>query len=84
MKISHGCLVILMTMLAGTAGAYPEFEVWVENTSGRYIDCAMCHTHPDGPEGRKRLTQDEIRELVKYMRRAAANVLVEALDHPLD
>jgi hypothetical protein len=36
--------------------------------------------HPSGPDGKKRLTQEQIRELVKYMRRAAANVLVEALD----
>lgn len=36
--------------------------------------------HPDGPEGKKRLTQREVRELVKYIKRAAANLLVEALD----
>lgn len=33
--------------------AYPEFEVWVEEHSGRYVNCALCHTHPDGPEGVK-------------------------------
>jgi len=33
------------------AAAYPEFETFVEMHSGRSIDCSLCHTHPDGPEG---------------------------------
>lgn len=47
--------VALAVALAGApdALAYPEFEAWVEETSGRYVNCAMCHTHPDGPEGVK-------------------------------
>ncbi len=36
--------------------------------------------HPNGPNGKTRLSQGEIRELVKYMRRAATNVMVEVLD----
>lgn len=36
--------------------------------------------HPNGPDGEKRLSQGDIRELVKYMRRAAANIMVEMLD----
>lgn len=35
------------------ARAYPEFEAWVEQNSGRYVNCALCHSHPDGPEGTK-------------------------------
>lgn len=31
--------------------AYPEFETFVEAHSGRTIDCSLCHTHGDGPEG---------------------------------
>lgn len=42
--------------------AYPEFEVWSEKTSGKFIDCAMCHSHPDGPEGVK---PGQIRSLSK-------------------
>lgn len=45
--------VVMVLSWSGGAMAYPEFEVWVEKNSGRYIDCAMCHTHPDGPEGVK-------------------------------
>ena len=33
--------------------------------------------YPDGADGEKRLEQSEIRELIKHVRRAAANVLVE-------
>lgn len=53
MKRRVGPLVVLFLLSAGAAIAYPEFEVWSEKASGKYIDCAMCHTHPDGPEGVK-------------------------------
>lgn len=35
------------------AWAYPEFHTFIEKNSGRHADCAMCHAHPDGPEGPK-------------------------------
>lgn len=64
---------LLATLVGGlgeapTAYAYPEFEAWVEQSSGRYVNCAMCHTHPDGPEGVKpgqirSLTQQELERL---------------------
>jgi hypothetical protein len=48
---------LLAWLLAAAAAlpgaAYPEFEVFVEQRSGRYVNCALCHTHPDGPEGTK-------------------------------
>jgi hypothetical protein len=34
-----------------TAGAYPEFQKFVQGRSGRAVNCAMCHTNPDGPDG---------------------------------
>lgn len=50
------------------AWAYPEFQQYVQKTSGRKVNCAMCHVHPDGPEGLKpgqigSLTQPELDEL---------------------
>ena len=45
--------LLLGLLLAAPASAYPEFEAWVEENSGRFVNCAMCHTHPDGPEGVK-------------------------------
>jgi hypothetical protein len=40
-------------LLAPYAAAYPEFEQYIDQTSGRYVNCSMCHTHPEGPEGVK-------------------------------
>lgn len=31
--------------------AYPEYQQFVVKNSQRPINCAMCHAHPDGPEG---------------------------------
>jgi hypothetical protein len=44
---------LLAAAAALPAAAYPEYEVFVEQRSGRYVNCALCHTHPDGPEGTK-------------------------------
>ena len=46
-------IVLLMTAAAGTASAYPEFQRYSKANSGRSVNCAMCHTHSDGPEGLK-------------------------------
>jgi len=46
-------MLVAATATAPSAAAYPEMEAWVEAHSGRSVDCAMCHTHPDGPEGVK-------------------------------
>ena len=45
--------LLLGVLVAEPATAYPEFEAWVERHSGRFVNCALCHTHPDGPEGVK-------------------------------
>lgn len=34
-----------------SAFAYPEFQTYFQKKSGRAVDCALCHTHPNGPEG---------------------------------
>jgi hypothetical protein len=52
-------LVAVATVAAVALGAppaalaYPELETWVEAESGRFVNCALCHSHPDGPEGVK-------------------------------
>ena len=33
------------------AQAYPEFQQYIVKSTGRPVNCAMCHTHADGPEG---------------------------------
>lgn len=44
---------LLVTTLAATAGAYPEYQKWIQRNSGRTVSCSMCHAHPDGPDGVK-------------------------------
>lgn len=46
-------LCAAVSSLAAVAPAYPEFQKWSQDNSGRYVNCAMCHAHPDGPEGTK-------------------------------
>lgn len=36
---------------AATADAYPEFQKFVHERSGRAVNCAMCHMNSDGPDG---------------------------------
>jgi len=63
-------LALVLGLVGGLqpARAYPEFEAFVESHSGRSIDCALCHSHPDGPEGVRpgqirSLTQEELNRL---------------------
>jgi hypothetical protein len=42
-------LILLAT--AGTMQAYPEFQKQIVESSGRTVNCALCHEHSDGPEG---------------------------------
>lgn len=45
-------LPLLLALLASTrAEAYPEFQVFIKESTGRPVNCAMCHAHSDGPEG---------------------------------
>jgi len=61
--------VLFLTMIFVTPVlAHPEFQRYFKETSGRTINCAMCHVHPDGPEGLKTgqigsLTQDQLNTL---------------------
>lgn len=61
-------LAICAFTMGPSAWGYPEFQQYVQKTSGRHVNCAMCHVHPDGPEGLKpgqigSLTQPELDEL---------------------
>jgi hypothetical protein len=41
----------LWVVAGGVAHAYPEYQKFAQTNSGRVTNCAMCHVHPDGPEG---------------------------------
>jgi hypothetical protein len=43
--------IAIVGLSAGSALAYPEFQACSEKISGRTVNCAMCHTNPDGPVG---------------------------------
>lgn len=48
--------LLLFTILTFTpldAQAWPEFQKHIKESSGRNVDCAYCHTHPNGPVGVK-------------------------------
>ncbi len=45
--------LVLTFGVAPVAWGYPEFQQYVQKHSGRITNCAMCHAHPDGPEGLK-------------------------------
>lgn len=66
----------VLMLVAGTATAYPEFQQHINKTSGRSVNCALCHAHSDGPEGAApgqigKLTPAELTELGRA--RAAFN-----------
>lgn len=52
------------------ACAYPEFYEYSRKVSGRAINCALCHSHSDGPEGNGAgqigsLNKEEMERLMK-------------------
>lgn len=63
-------LAILALSLLGisSAVAYPEYQRYSKAASGRAVNCAMCHTHSDGPDGLKpgqigSLNEEELNQL---------------------
>ena len=63
-------LAIACYLFASGAIAHPEFQLYSEKKSGRNVNCAMCHTHPDGPEGLKpgqigSLSQEQMEQLMR-------------------
>lgn len=61
-------MMILSLLGVSSAMAYPEFQRYSRAASGRTVNCAMCHTHSDGPDGIKpgqigSLDQEELNDL---------------------
>ncbi|MBI3119286.1 MAG: hypothetical protein HYZ00_11400 [Candidatus Hydrogenedentes bacterium] len=58
-SVKHGktaaawLMVMSLALVGQTAFGYPEFQQYVQKHSGRSVNCALCHEHPDGPEGLK-------------------------------
>lgn len=61
-------ILLLLLAIVQSANAYPEFQRFSQEHGGQPINCAMCHTSGDGPEGAARgqigsLTPDELNRL---------------------
>jgi len=51
MQTSKYTLGLVVLLTAASAQAYPEFQQHIVKSTGRPVNCAMCHMHADGPEG---------------------------------
>ena len=53
MRLATGIAAVIAALAApfATAWGYPEFQREIVATSGRPVNCALCHTSADGPEG---------------------------------
>ncbi len=61
---------VILLCFNQTANAYPEFYEYSRKTSGRSTNCALCHTHGDGPEGNEpgqinALNKEELERLMR-------------------
>ena len=46
-------LILVCMWVPSVALAYAEFQKHIQATSGRNVNCAVCHAHGDGPDGVK-------------------------------
>ncbi len=51
--ISGMLIALIAAVLCPRAQAYSEYRDCIQKVSGRNVDCALCHAHPEGPEGLK-------------------------------
>lgn len=83
----RACWIAVLVALAWAtpARAYPEFEAWIEQHSGRYVNCAFCHANPDGPEGTKpgQIRSLDAAELERLNRARAAFEPGHEVDNPI-
>lgn len=49
--VAGSLAITLALLLLPGASAYPEFQQFIVKNAHRPVNCAMCHTHADGPEG---------------------------------
>jgi hypothetical protein len=56
----------ILLLLAGTAPpvcAFPEFPAYAQKTSGRSVNCAMCHANDNGPYGNDQGQMGSLKEV---------------------
>ncbi len=84
-RVRAALVAAALLAAAAPAAAYPEFEAFVERHSGRFVDCAMCHVNPDGPEGVKpgQIRSLDAAELERLNRARAAFEPGQGVDSPI-
>lgn len=70
MRLAFLVIPLLSGWSAGAAHAYPEYQQYIEKSSRRTVNCAMCHTSENGPSGQGpgqigSLSADELKRLNK-------------------
>lgn len=50
-RCSWAALAVAFLAFPAGANAYPEFQAQITKSSGRPVNCALCHANPDGPDG---------------------------------
>ncbi len=50
-RTAVAAVVALLAALNARAAAHGEYQEFVRKSSGRPVDCALCHAHSNGPEG---------------------------------
>ena len=85
-RLAVAAVAVAVALAAPPAAvAYPEFETWIEAGSGRFVNCAFCHSHPDGPEGVKpgQIRSLDAAELERLNRARAAFEPGQEVDSPI-
>lgn len=77
--------LLLIILVPLVAYSYPEFYEYSKKVSGRTINCALCHTHSDGPEGTEKGQIGSLskEEMEKLMRARAAFAPGQAVENPI-
>jgi hypothetical protein len=82
----YSALFAVLALLPALQGwAYPEFQTYVQENSGRNVNCALCHAHGDGPEGLKpgQIGSLSAAELLQLNKARAAFEPGEEVDSPI-
>ncbi len=44
-------IIFILLLFVSVVHAYPEFQKFSQSHSGRTVNCGMCHSSPEGPDG---------------------------------
>lgn len=70
MQSLRGLMGIFFLGICASLPAYPEYQAFIVKESGRPVNCGMCHTNADGPNGTGfgqigRLSQGDLMQLTQ-------------------